>query len=74
MLKYEAAQDKERCIIILEKLEGQEYGLDVINDLSKVYQGTIVKKKLAMRAGETDCAQIVGVPKLKLLGTRLGKN
>lgn len=72
MLKYEAAQDKKRCVIIQEKLEGQEYGLDIINDLNRVYQGTIVKKKLAMRAGETDCAQIVDTPELKALGEDLG--
>ena len=71
MLKYEAAQEPERCVILQEKLPGQEYGLDVINDLDGNYQCTIAKKKLAMRAGETDCAKVVDIPVLKELGKRL---
>ncbi len=71
MLKYEAAQESERCVILQEKLAGNEYGLDVINDLDWKYQCTIVKRKLAMRAGETDCAQVVDMPALKKLGKRL---
>ena len=71
MLKYEAKQDMEQCVLIQEKLNGQEYGLDVINDLAGNYQTTIVKKKLAMRAGETDCAQVQDVPFLKELGRKI---
>lgn len=71
MLRYEAGQDMERCVVIQEKLNGQEYGLDIINDLTGKYQTTIVKKKLAMRAGETDCAQVEDVPVLKRLGQKI---
>lgn len=73
-LQYEAGQDKERCVLIQEKLPGQEYGLDVINDLNGNYQTTIVKKKLAMRSGETDMAETVDDPELKMLGETLGRN
>lgn len=58
-LKYESSMDKEHSVIIQQMLNGQEYGMDVISDFNGVYQNTIVKKKIAMRAGETDCAQTV---------------
>ena len=49
-LKYESEYDYENCVIIQEKIKGQEYGLDVINDLQGKHINTIVKKKIAMRA------------------------
>ena len=53
-LKYESQSTPAAAVIIQEKLQGQEYGLDVINDLSGNYVRTFAKKKIAMRAGETD--------------------
>ena len=58
-LKYESAIDVKNCVIIQEKILGQEYGLDILNDLHGQYVTTIAKKKIAMRSGETDVAQIV---------------
>lgn len=58
-LKYESDIDKEHCIIIQEKISGDEYGLDILNDLKSHYVTTIAKQKNAMRAGETDVATIV---------------
>jgi len=55
-LKYESQIDPGYAVIIQEYLNGQEYGLDIINDLEKNYVTTIVKKKTAMRSGETDGA------------------
>ena len=72
-LKYESASDIEHNILIQEKLDGQEYGLDVINDLDCNYITTIAKMKYAMRSGETDCAVTVDNLALKNLGERLGK-
>lgn len=54
-LKYEAANEEEK-IIYQEFLPGEEYGADIINDLSGALQTVIPKKKVAMRAGETDIA------------------
>ncbi len=71
LLKYESAEDFDHAILVQEFLPGDEYGLDIINDLEGNYVNTIVKRKLAMRAGETDVAQIVDVPELKALGERL---
>lgn len=43
-------------VIIQEFIEGQEYGLDILNSLDSEHIGFCVKRKLAMRAGETDKA------------------
>lgn len=67
-LKYEADQDLDNCVIIQEKLDGEEYGLDVINDLDGNYQTTVQKRKFAMRSGETDCAETVWEEELETLG------
>ncbi len=72
-LRYEAAQDSRFCVLIQEKLEGREYGLDVINDLDGCYRTTVVKEKTAMRSGETDEAVTVDNPVLGALGRRLGE-
>jgi carbamoyl-phosphate synthase large subunit len=58
-LKYESQMDFEHAVIIQEKIVGTEYGLDILNDLNGNYVTTIAKQKLALRAGETDIAQIV---------------
>lgn len=72
-LKYESTSDLEKSIIIQEKIQGQEYGLDVVNDLNCKYVNTIIRKKYAMRSGETDCAEIVKNKKINLISERLSK-
>ena len=72
-LKYESANNIEEAILIQEKINGKEHGLDVINDLSGKYQTTIVKEKYAMRAGETDCAKVINNDILKKLGEKIRK-
>lgn len=70
-LKYESAEDIIHSVLIQESLPGEEYGLDVINDLEGNYQTTIIKRKLAMRSGETDAAITVNEPELAAIGQRL---
>lgn len=72
-LKYEASKAADSLIIIQEKIMGQEYGLDIINDLNGNYQTTTIKKKYAMRSGETDCAETVKEALLEELGEMLSK-
>ncbi len=75
-LRFESRENADACVMIQEKIKGQEYGLDVLNDLSGNYVTTIAKKKIAMRAGETDIAEIVDstifAPIGKKLSTTLG--
>lgn len=70
-LSYESKTDYENCILIQEKLNGQEYGLDVINDLDGNFQSVIPKLKYAMRSGETDCAVTVENESLKNIGEKI---
>lgn len=72
-LKYEANQDFEKSVIIQEKIIGQEYGCDVINDLNGHYKNTIIRKKIAMRAGETDAAEIIKNKDILKLTQKLSK-
>lgn len=53
-LKYESSLTTENSIIYQEIIEGEEYGLDLINDLKGNYVGTFAKQKVTMRSGETD--------------------
>lgn len=64
----------EEYILIQQKIEGQEYGMDVMNDLEGNHRAVSVKKKLAMRAGETDKAQTVDNSEIRVIGQRLGEN
>lgn len=58
-LKYESQVDKDSCIIIQQIIKGQEYGIEILNDLKGNYVSTFAKKKVAMRSGETDIAETV---------------
>lgn len=70
-LKYESKDDLNACVLIQEKIDGQEYGLDVINDLDGNYINTIVKMKYAMRSGETDCAVTISDAMAEEIGRNL---
>ena len=60
-LKYESANVPEDSIVLIQEcLEGDEYGLDVICDFDGNYVNTIVRRKFAMRSGETDEAVVLG--------------
>lgn len=64
----------DEYIMIQEKLTGQEFGLDVMNDLQGNHVAVSVKKKLAMRAGETDKAITVDLPEVREMGKKIGEN
>lgn len=71
-LKYEAVQDQAN-VLIQEKIKGYELGLDVVNDLEGNFRVAVVKKKGAMRAGETDESETVENPELAQLGGKLSR-
>lgn len=52
-------------------MNGQEYGMDVINDLNGNFASVSVKVKYAMRSGETDCAITVCNEDIADIGKRL---
>src|SRR5207248_4061835 len=50
------------------------YGLDIVNDLNGRYVCTFAKRKLRMRAGQTDRAVTVKDERLEKLGQTIGEN
>jgi carbamoyl-phosphate synthase large subunit len=68
ILNSDSQHDLDNVILIQEKLEGKEYGMDILNDFEGNYIGTFVREKLSMRAGETDKAISVIAPKFENLG------
>lgn len=62
----------DEYIMIQEKLTGNEFGLDVMNDLEGNNVAVSVKQKLAMRAGETDKAVTVDLPEVREIGHKIG--
>lgn len=70
-LKYESSAE-EHIVIVQECLKGQEYGADIINDLDGNICQVNLRKKIAMRAGETDVAQTIDNKKIEKELMRLG--
>lgn len=58
-LKYESAMTQAEAVIYQELVLGEEYGLDVLNDLDGNYLKVFAKQKLSMRSGETDLGRTV---------------
>lgn len=73
-LKYESSMDVDSCIIIQQAIKGQEYGIEVLNDLNGNYVATFAKKKVAMRSGETDIAETVDPAMFEEVGRLLSKS
>ncbi|MDR5674227.1 ATP-grasp domain-containing protein [Halalkaliarchaeum sp. AArc-GB] len=59
--------------IAQEKLQGQEYGVDVFNNHDREPISIVPRKKIAMRAGETDKAVSVDEPELMEIGKTVGE-
>ena len=70
-LIYEARQAPQSCVLIQEKLLGQEYGMDVMNGLDGRYQNVVQRRKEAMRSGETDSATTVEIPEMREIGEKI---
>lgn len=62
----------DEYIMIQEKLIGNEFGLDVMNDLEGNNVAVSVKQKLAMRAGETDKAVTIDLSEVREIGHKIG--
>ena len=59
-LRFESSlADPASGVVVQEKVEAFEYGMDIYCDLTGTYQGCVVRRKIAMRAGETDIAEVL---------------
>ena len=72
-LASSSTDDPAKSVLIQEAIDGEEYGLDIVNDLDGHYACTFVKRKLRMRAGQTDRAATVDDPRLEALGALIGR-
>ena len=77
--KYENSKLRSKLtdsqnILIQEVIHGNEYGLDVINDLDGNYCSSVARKKHAMRAGETDIATVLNCAALSEAGEKIGRH
>lgn len=59
-------------MIVQPMLRGQEHSLDVLNDLDGRVVSVVLKRKLLMRAGETDQAETVHIQSAIDIGVQLG--
>ena len=73
-LKYIDIGNKKGNVIIQEKIMGEEYGLDVLNDLKNNFVACVPKVKLSIRAGETHAAKVIYDSDLHDLGIKLAKS
>ena len=71
ILAEASKEDIANSILIQEKIEGVEYGMDILNDFEGNYMGTFVRRKIAMRAGETDKARSVIDPRFEEIGRKV---
>ena len=73
-LRFESNADMNRAILIQEKIKGDEFGLDIFNDLEGENLSVTVKRKYAMRSGETDIAQVTENSELKAVGKKIANS
>ena len=73
-LRFESNADMNRAILIQEKIKGDEFGLDIFNDLKGENLSVTVKRKYAMRSGETDIAEVTKNSDLKTVGKKIAKS
>jgi carbamoyl-phosphate synthase large subunit len=69
-----SAGDPGRSVLIQERLEGPEYGFDIVNDLRGKYVCSFVRKKLRMHSGQTDRAVAVVNPAIERVTRRIGES
>ena len=68
------ASSDENFLLIQEVIKGPEYGLDILNDLQGNHRGVSVKRKLAMRSGETDKAVTIDNVIIREIGATIGRS
>lgn len=66
-----AGREASDDVLIQTSCPGEEFGLDIINDLDGNHHVTVVKQKLGMRSGETDKAVTLKHEPLEQLGAKI---
>ena len=66
-----AENNTHHPIIVQPFSNGQEYGVDIVNDIKGNFAACFVKHKLAMRSGETDAAETVSFPQIESVARKL---
>jgi len=61
-------------VLIQEKVEGKEFGLDIVNNFNSKFFACFAREKLSMRNGETDMAISVIDKSLIDVGKQISKN
>ncbi|MCL6266251.1 ATP-grasp domain-containing protein [Flagellimonas myxillae] len=74
ILSTASASDMDQSILIQEKIDGEEYGIDILNDLEGNHYNSFVRKKMAMRSGETDKASSVINPEYAEIAKKIAEN
>jgi carbamoyl-phosphate synthase large subunit len=65
--------EPDGSFVFQQALAGQEYGMDIVNDLDGRHVACLCRKKLVMRAGNTDRAVTISEPSLERIGELLGE-
>ncbi len=60
-------------VVVQKFVTGEEYGCDIVNGLDGEFRRAFVKRKLGMRAGETDAAESVDMPSIAAAAERIGR-
>jgi carbamoyl-phosphate synthase large subunit len=74
ILNTASQHDFDNAILIQEKMDGNEYGMDIVNDFDGNYYGTFVRQKVNMRSGETDKALSVIDKRFNDIGQTISEN
>ncbi|WP_431137537.1 ATP-grasp domain-containing protein [Psychroserpens mesophilus] len=74
ILNTASEQDLNNAILIQQKMDGKEFGMDIVNDFNGNYYGTFVREKVNMRSGETDKAISVIDKRFDYIGEIISKH
>jgi carbamoyl-phosphate synthase large subunit len=64
----------EKSILIQERMNGKEFGIDILNNFNCKPVQVFIKEKLSMRAGETDGSILRNNPILESLSLKIGES
>ena len=72
-LRFESQATPNAAVLVQQWLDGQEHGIDVVNDLSGNLVAVFAKRKVRMRSGETDVGLTVDPAPFRLLAETMSQ-